>query len=323
LLRGHGPVDFSRGWWHPPVTPRVLFESEVAQIDRRFGVKSIVSVTDHDDISACVELQQLYAAERVPISLEWTVPYGPGFFHLGVHNLPVAQAREWFTRLSAFTAARSERLDDILVDLDALRGSLIVFNHPLWDLARVGHATHATQLQRFLADHGSRLHALELNGFRSREENGGVRRLATELDIPLVSGGDRHALAANALVNLTRATSFAEFASEIREGMSHIVVMPEYRTHCFARSLAAASEVLRHYRTYPIGRRHWTDRVSWHGRDGIRPLSHHWPTGGPWWLRASLVGFRLFASPAVLPVMNSVWTRRSRSSAIGPIPLSG
>src|SRR5258708_19387717 len=29
-------VDFTKGWWHPPVSPREVFESEARQIDRRF-----------------------------------------------------------------------------------------------------------------------------------------------------------------------------------------------------------------------------------------------------------------------------------------------
>src|SRR5262245_36966795 len=73
-------IDFSSGWWHPPVTPQQVFESEASQIETRFGLGSLVSVTDHDDITAGVELQQLYAARRSPVSFEWTVPYGRGFF---------------------------------------------------------------------------------------------------------------------------------------------------------------------------------------------------------------------------------------------------
>ena len=78
--------DYSRVWWHPPVSARAVFESESAQIENRLGLASLVSVTDQDEIAAGLELQALYAARRVPISFEWTVPFGGGFFHLGIHN---------------------------------------------------------------------------------------------------------------------------------------------------------------------------------------------------------------------------------------------
>src|SRR5262245_52634260 len=89
---GAGMIDFANGCWYPPVSPREVFDTETAQIDRRFNLDSIVSLTDHDSITAGLELQEHYAARRTPISFEWTVPYGEGFFHLGVHNLHAAIA---------------------------------------------------------------------------------------------------------------------------------------------------------------------------------------------------------------------------------------
>src|SRR5262245_34239859 len=75
MARASGdPIDFSTGWWHPPVTPRQVFDGEVRQIEDRFGLAPLVSVTDHDDIAANLELQSLYAERCAPISVEWTVP---------------------------------------------------------------------------------------------------------------------------------------------------------------------------------------------------------------------------------------------------------
>src|SRR5262249_38490559 len=82
--REGSPADFTKGWWRPPVSPRGVFDSEATQIDSRFGLHSIVSVTDHDNIQSGLDLQQLYASGRAPIAFEWSVPYGEGFFHLGV-----------------------------------------------------------------------------------------------------------------------------------------------------------------------------------------------------------------------------------------------
>src|SRR3990170_92998 len=112
-------LDFSRGRWHPPVSPRVVFESETQQIERRFDLDALVSVTDHDDIRAVLDLQDRYANCRAPISCEWTVPYSDGFFHIGIHNLPVRSAREWFARLNASTTRTSgESLTDLLAELN-------------------------------------------------------------------------------------------------------------------------------------------------------------------------------------------------------------
>lgn len=319
---GAAAIDFSRGCWRPPVSPRQVFDSEAGQIDRRFSLQSIISVTDHDDITAGVELQQHYAARRAPISFEWTVPYGSGFFHLGVHNLHPAIAATWFNRLAALTAnPQAERLADVFEDLNTERDILIVFNHPLWDLAGVGAAMHTTLMREFLDEHRSRLHAIEINGYRSRAENGGARKVSADLNMPLVSGGDRHTLAPNALVNLTRASSFAEFAEEIRAGHSHVVVMPEYRRHIGERVLASVGDVLRTYRAYPKDRRRWIDRVSWEGAAGMCPLSTRWPDGGPLWVRSSIGVCRFITSPIVRPVVGTMLEQFDPSSAVGPVPL--
>ena len=118
---------------------------------------------------------------------------------------------------------------------------LVVFNHPWWDLADVGAETHTAMLYHFLRAHRDRLHALELNGYRSQAENDRVRMLAAEAELPVISGGDRHGCAPNALLNLTTATTFAEFADEVRDGCSRVLIMPEYRQHLLLRTLASAS----------------------------------------------------------------------------------
>ncbi len=319
--RSSADVDFSRGWWHPPIDARGVFESEVAQIEQRFGLASIVSLTDHDDIAAGLDVQRLYATSRAPISFEWTVPYGPGFFHFGVHNLPPVSAREWFRRLSAFTRdPRPGELDDILDNLNGVPGLLLVFNHPMWDLACVGDQVHVDLLRQFLLEHGPMMHALEINGYRSRRENGRVRALAAELDMPLISGGDRHALAPNAVVNLTTARTFEEFACQVRAGESHVVVLPEYQQPTELRKLAAAADVVRHYRAYPKGRRHWTDRVTWDWKDGVQPLSHHWPGGGPFWVRSAIAAFRVASSPVVLPLLRPLFRRTAANVDTSLLP---
>jgi hypothetical protein len=317
-------VDFTKGWWHPPVSPRGLFDSEAAQIDRRFGIGSIVSITDHDDINAGLDLQHWFAPGRAPVSVEWTVPFASGFFHLGLHGLPPANAREWFTRLAAFSARTGrEPLAGLLHDLIEA-GVLVVFNHPIWDLAEVGEATHAISLREFLDGYHSQLHAIEINGYRSWRENGAARRLSSDVALPLISGGDRHGLAPNAVLNLTSARTFAEFAAEVRDGVSHVVVMPEYDEHVTTRILASAAHVMASYPTWREGWRQWTDRVSCETDGEVRPLTYHWPNGGPLWVRAAVGTFRVATTPAALRVWRALLERGGDGPPpVSPIPTAG
>ena len=75
-------IDIERSHWRPPLTAREVFESEVGQIET-LGLEPIVSITDHDDIEASACLKVLDPSSAVPISLEWTVPFGIGFFQIG------------------------------------------------------------------------------------------------------------------------------------------------------------------------------------------------------------------------------------------------
>src|SRR5262249_21298144 len=80
-------LNFARGWWTPPLGPHEAWAVEAAQVER-LNLDALVSLTDHDDIEAPVALQLLEDSKGSPISVEWTVPFGPTFFHLGIHNLP-------------------------------------------------------------------------------------------------------------------------------------------------------------------------------------------------------------------------------------------
>ena len=180
-----------------------------------------------------------------------------------------------------------------------------MFNHPWWDLADVGGATHTAMLHHFLRAHGNRLHALELNGYRSQAENDRVRTLASEVELPVISGGDRHGCAPNALLNLTTASTFAEFAEEVREGCSRVLIMPEYRQHLLLRTLASASDVMRHY---PGGPRASTGlTASPTMPSGLRPLSEVWPHGGPFWVRSSVRVLHLLTSPLLRPMVGAAF----------------
>jgi hypothetical protein len=107
---------------------------------RNLGLQPIVSLTDHDDIESGLALRRTPLAPAAPVSFEWTVPFGPTFFHLGVHNLPTAQARAMFADLREYTRrARNPRgSGELLEVLHAREDLLVVLNHPLWDEADIG-----------------------------------------------------------------------------------------------------------------------------------------------------------------------------------------
>jgi hypothetical protein len=309
--RNSQTVDFSKGWWCPPVDAAAVLVSEASQITDRLGLQPIVSITDHDSIEAPQALQSRRpATDDVPLSLEWTVPLARGFLHLGVHNLPRDRGEDIFGALSAYTQQGAlAGLTDLLDLLSGNPETLVVLNHPLWDLAGIGALDHASLVRQFLDEHHERIHALEVNGYRSWSENVGAVRLAQAVSLPTISGGDRHGCAPNALLNLTRATSFGEFASEIRrQRRSVVLVMPEYRQPLVARKLAVASDALREYPSYPRGQQRWTERVSYE-RDGeTRRLSDAWPKGGPWWVRAATRAFEMTTRTPMMPALRLfVW----------------
>jgi hypothetical protein len=305
----HGrTIDFARAYWTPPVAPREVLEIETLQIESRFGLPALVSITDHDDIEAGLRLQVMDATNRIPISLEWTVPYQAGFFHLGIHNLPAERAAEITQELMKHTEQQADArpLDELFAILNESAETLIVLNHPLWDIEFIGADAHADCLRAFLVEHGVSTHALEINGFRSWRENRAVLRLAEDKGFPVVAGGDRHGCQANTMLNLTRAQSFADYVAEVRDDAhSEVVLMPEYRTPRLARTFEVMADVFRHYPDHSLGRPRWTDRVFIDRLDGGGrcQLSHYWRGGGPRWVRAAVWMMRTLGSRRVQPAL--------------------
>ena len=104
------PVDFSRAYWTSPLTPKLAYEVEKDQIERKLDLAALVSLTDHDSIQAPSLLRLASETAEVPLSMEWTVPYDCGsVFHLGIHNLPVEHAHDLTQALEQYTRAPSRR----------------------------------------------------------------------------------------------------------------------------------------------------------------------------------------------------------------------
>ena len=281
----HGiTVNYAAAYWTPPMTPRLAFDLESKQIEA-LDLASMVSITDHDNIRAPMLLRTVPSARRIPVSVEWSAPYGGvQDFHLGIHNLPSARAKHWMQTLADYTAHPSDaRLTEILAALHAEPDVLIVFNHPLWDLFLVGKERHEFLVNEFLLKNGNFLHALELNGLRNWDENRAVRRLAEKWNMLLVSGGDRHGVEPNANINLTNAASFTEFVHEIRrEKRSNMLFMPQYAEPWKHRLLQSTIDAVRTYPDFPIGSRTWDERAFHPDANGVmRPLSEIWPRSTP------------------------------------------
>ena len=274
-------VNYAASYWTPPMTPKLAFDLESHQIEK-LDVAPMVSISDHDNIKAPMLLRTVPSARQIPVSVEWSAPYGVQSFHLGVHNLPSAKATEWMATLADYTAHPSDaRLTEILIALHEEPNVLVVFNHPLWDLYLVGAEKHQFLVNEFLQKNGAYLHALELNGLRNWDENRAVRRLAEKWNMVLISGGDRHGVEPNANINLTNASSFTEFVHEIRrERKSDVLFMPQYAEPWKHRILRSTIDAIRSYPEFPQGSRTWDERVYHPDANGVvRPLSELWPNG--------------------------------------------
>jgi hypothetical protein len=317
LDRNGRPIDFAKAWWHPAVEAQSVLDSETAQVRERLGLTPLVSITDHDCLDACFELRRRHTSDVVPLSFEWTVPFGEGYFHLGVHNLEPPSIPTLLPALSAYTRApEPDILSKLLATLNEDPQVLLVLNHPLWDLAGVGADRHVLLLRRLLGEHGRALHALEVNGYRLWDENRAVSPLAQAHGLPLISGGDRHGCAANSLLNLTNARTFGEFVREIRERReSAILMMPEYRRPLVTRKLEVLGDTIRAYPSNPVGQRWWADRITYEENGVVHPLSDEWTDGGPAWVRLTVRAFQAGTSARVLPFFRAlVWLGRAASS---------
>lgn len=291
-------LSLPRVLWTPPLAPVEAHALESRQI-RHAGLEPMVSLTDHDDLASGWALRRSDPAAAAPISFEWTIPFGSTFFHLGVHNLPVRQANSLAAELHDYTAQPvPSRLAGLLETLHGIPDVLIVFNHPLWDEAGIGAAEHRATVGLLLSRHSQWIHALELNGLRSWDENNDVVNLARAWDIPLISGGDRHGLEPNANLNLTDATDFAGFAGEVRDGLSRVLFMPQYREPLGLRWFETVKDIVR---CHPYAQRsRWVDRFFYDCEDGVtRPLSEIWPNEGPALLRSCFAMLRLSESQSL------------------------
>ncbi len=176
-------------------------------------------------------------------------------------------------------------------------------------------------VRTFLARYGQWIHALEVNGMRPWSENRLVLEMARSLNYPVVSGGDRHGCEPSALLNLTNATTFAEFVSEVREGAAcEIVAMPQYREPYTLRVLQIVWDVLRSDRDLAGEEKRWTERVFFELADGVaRPLSQCWK-GEPTQLRLATDLALALEAPPLRAALQTGVCRRGKGGSVNHPP---
>ncbi len=297
--------DLARMWWTPPLSAREALDLEARQIEDQFGLAPIVSISDHDSIDASMQLQILQRDGAIPVSVEWSVPFRDTYFHVGIHNLPSSTAVSSMNAMAAYTAdPRPRVLAEMLAAFHADPGCLIVLNHPYWDQPTIGEELHEERLAEFTDRFQPWIHALEINGLRDWRENQRTVVLSRRSGAPLISGGDRHGREPNAVLNLTNATSFAEFASEVRSGISRVILLPQYRRPLALRIIENFTDIVSDAPEHGLGWTSWTQRVFRQCDDGtVRSLHAMCGEKPPAMLRAVTAAFRMLSHRYVKPAL--------------------
>jgi hypothetical protein len=248
----------------------------------------------------------------MPISVEWTVLYERAILHLGVHNLPPAEARWLMAVMADYTAhPAGDRLPALLWELAARPHVLIVLNHPFWLEEGVREEDRHRAVTRLLRECPESIHAFELNGTREWWENSATIDLARTWARPVISGGDRHGTEPAACINLTNAGTFADFVSEVRAGQSQVAFMPHYREPMTLRIVEAIWSILRPYPEYR-GRERWTDRVFYRNADGqVNSVAELWKDRTPWPVGPAAGLVQFFTAPGFRPALRLLLSRNA------------
>lgn len=314
-------LNLERAYWTPPLCERMAQDVEQRQIEG-FGLRPMVSLTDHNSIEACLRLRENAAFAEAPLSTEWTVPFGDAVFHFGIHNLPARSARELMAAMREATFLASEdRILRLFAELSATPGVLVVFNHPLWNFYAIPPDRFMYELTRFLGSGNRYVHAFELNGMRSHAENRAALRLAAEWNQLVISGGDRHGCEPNASINVTNGADFAEFVEEVREGrQSTVVVMPQYAAPLAWRLYRNFTHVIAEYPEHPEGRRRWDERTYHPDRDGaVVPMAVLWKNGAVPEFLSAMFGAAMMAARVPFDGLLRRWMRGENESLQLPV----
>jgi predicted metal-dependent phosphoesterase TrpH len=227
-LGGVSNLNYAEITFNPPYTPEDVYQMEAAAA-AKWGFHGVhLAITDHDEFAGSVALLRSRphltgcTNGRIAIGEELSLWFQGHLFHLGVSHMPESAVEETHTRIQA--AARGGRYDELFETL-AASGCLVVLNHPLIAWAKGAEKIPVTDL---LSRYGWAIHALEVNGMRTREENDRVLDLARHWRKPVVGGGDSHLLVASSILSLSRAATFTDFIAEVKDGYAVPFVTPDY-----------------------------------------------------------------------------------------------
>jgi len=223
-LGGVSDLNYAHVTFNPPYTPEDVYQMEAAAA-ATWGFHGVhLAITDHDEFAGSLALMRNRPdlTGRLALSEELSLWFQGHLFHLGVSHLPESAVEETHIRMQA--AARGGRYDELFETL-AASGCLVVLNHPLIAWAKGAETIPITDL---LSRYGWAIHALEVNGMRTREENDRVLELARHWRKPVVGGGDSHLLVASSILSLSRAATFKDFIAEVKDGHAVPFVTPDY-----------------------------------------------------------------------------------------------
>jgi predicted metal-dependent phosphoesterase TrpH len=223
-LGGVSNLNYGEITFNPPYSPEDVYQMEAAAA-AKWGFDGVhLAITDHDGFAGNVALRRARPElnGRTAVSEELSLWFQGHLFHLGVSHMPESGADERHAQIQA--AARGARYDELFETL-AASGCLVILNHPLvaWKPG-----APAIPVEELLSRYGWAIHALEVNGMRTREENDGVLQLARRWRKPVVGGGDSHLLVPSSVISVSRAATFKDFVAEVKDGHAVPFVTPEY-----------------------------------------------------------------------------------------------
>lgn len=219
-------LDYANLHYSPPISPEEVYDLELNSARVHGFDRLLLAISDHDKIVASQELMEKRPdlQDYTSISEELSFKYENQVFHLGVVGIPVRSADAVHKRLQDM-AARNE-LDEMFELLRENR-CLVIFNHPLYALKKVGN--HEQLVTALLRRYGWAIDALEYNGMRCLDENNAVLELARVWRKPIIGGGDRHSPLPSTVLSAGReAENFPDFFEEVRKGRAVAVCLPNY-----------------------------------------------------------------------------------------------
>jgi predicted metal-dependent phosphoesterase TrpH len=222
-LGGVSDLNYAEITFNPPYSPEDVYQMEAAAA-AKWGFDGVhLAITDHDEIAGGLALLRGRPDlnSRIALSEELSLWFQGHLFHVGVSCMPESEVEETHARIQL--AARGGRYDELFETL-AASGCLVVLNHPLIAWKPGADIPVAELLSRY----GWAIHALEINGMRSREENDRVLELARHWRKPVVGGGDSHLLVASSVLSLSQGASFKDFVAEVKDGHAVPFVSPDY-----------------------------------------------------------------------------------------------